>query len=571
MKIKILLFFVALIVVNKSCTSPNQLDKWAVGASNRNINELQSMAENKLTCMEVGWPNTANGTQSQDETITWAKEMKAAADKAGVEIWSIHIPFGGIYDISKTDEIERQKAVTANAADMETAYRILGPKYFIIHASAEPVREEERVARFTSSRKSLQELAAKAKTYGVGLLVENLPRTCLGNTSTELLNIISGIDNTAVCFDVNHLLQESHVSFIRNAKGRIKSVHMSDYDKEDERHWLPGKGLIDWSELLQELLKNGYTGPFMFEVTRGNPPTISMQDLAQCWNQLKEEAKNYVRPRPELIVCGDDQILIIDEQASNGSDVKVVWHWQASNDALQIPEAYQKYLVSMDDCKPVDGGRNILVTSSSGAVLLIERSTKKCLFYAHVPNAHTADVLPDGRIAVALSVNPDGNKINIYDRNQPEKVLFSDSLYSGHGVVWNRERKRLYTLGYDDLREYSLVNWNTLSPALKLERKWTIPGISGHDLSFVSADELLVTEHYGVHLFDLRTESFTPFEPLKNAENIKSVTYNKENGQIIFTQAEESWWTFNIYLRNPDKTIHIPDIKLYKVRIVRSG
>ena len=277
-----------------------------------------------------------------------------------------------------------------------------------------------------------------------------------------------------------------------------------------------------------------------------------------------------IQSRPELIVCGDDKILIIDEQASNGSDVKVIWRWQASADALQIPEAFQKYLVSMDECKPVDGGRNILATSSSGAVVLIERATKKCLFYAYVPNAHSADVLPGGRIAVALSENPNGDKINIYDRNQPEKVLFSDSLYSGHGAVWNDERKRLYTLGFDDLREYSLVNWDTSSPALKLERKWTIPGISGHDLSPVSADELLITEHHGVHLFDIRNESFTPFEPLKNAENVKSVTYIKESGRLIYTRAEESWWTFNIYLRNPDKTIHIPDIKLYKVRLVRS-
>ena len=270
---------------------------------------------------------------------------------------------------------------------------------------------------------------------------------------------------------------------------------------------------------------------------------------------------------PELIVCGGDKILIIDEQASNGSDVKVVWRWQASTDALQIPAAYQNYLDAMDECKPVDGGKNILATSSGGAVILIERATKKCLFYAHVPNAHSADVLPGGRIAVALSENPNGNMINIYDRNQPEKVLFSDSLYSGHGAVWNAERKRLYTLGFDDLREYSLMNWDTSSPALKLERKWTIPGRSGHDLSPVSADELLITEHYGVHLFDIRNESFTPFEPLKNAKNVKSVTFIKESGRLIYTQAEESWWTFNIYLRNPDKTIHISDIRMYKVRV----
>ena len=270
----------------------------------------------------------------------------------------------------------------------------------------------------------------------------------------------------------------------------------------------------------------------------------------------------------ELIVCGDDKILIIDEQASNGTDVKVVWRWQASDAASQLPEVYQRYLSTMDECIPVDGGMNILATASSGAVVLIERATKKCLFYAHVPNAHSVDALPDGRIAVALSTNPNGNSIEIYDRNQPEKVLFRDSLYSGHGAVWNAKRQRLFTLGYDDLREYSLVNWNTSSPALKLEKKWTIPGKSGHNLSPVSDNELLISEHDGVHLFNISTETFSPFEPLKNVKDIKSVNYIKESQKLVYTQAEESWWTFNIYLKNPDKTIHIPDIKIYKVRLL---
>ena len=269
----------------------------------------------------------------------------------------------------------------------------------------------------------------------------------------------------------------------------------------------------------------------------------------------------------ELVVCGDDKILILDEQASNGDDIKVVWSWKVADAASQLPESYQKYLIPLDDCKPVDGGKNLLATSSGGGVVLIERATKKCLFYAHVPNAHSATVLPGGRIAVALSTHPQGNHVEIYDRNQPETVLFRDSLYSGHGAVWNDKRQRLYMLGFDELREYALVNWNTPSPSLKLERKWTIPGISGHDLSPVSDDILLVSEHHGVHSFDIPSEKFSPFEPLKTVENVKSVNYIHKNQHLVYTKAEESWWTFHIYLQNPAKTIHIPELKIYKVRL----
>ena len=44
--------------------------------------------------------------------------------------------------------------------------------------------------------------------------------------------------------------------------------------------------------------------------------------------------------------------------------------------------------------------------------------------------------------------------------------------------------------------------------------------------------------------------------------------YNKENGILSYTQAEIEWWTHNIYLENPKKTLTIDSINLYKVRPV---
>ena len=285
---KNLFFILILVVINNSCTSSNPLDKWVAGTSNRNIGELQNMADNGLIYMEAGWPGV--NRQSPEETEIWAKEMKTAADKAGVTVWSVHLPYGGIYDISESDEETRQNAVAQNAAAMELSSRTLAPKCFIIHPSAEPVAEEVRAARFAASRKSLQELAVKAKACNAELLAEVLPRTCIGNTSVELMRLIDGIDNVAICFDVNHLLHETHSAFIQNTKGKIKSTHMSDYDRIDERHWLPGKGVIDWTAMLKELVATGYNGPFIYEVSRGNPPEISMKDLAECWQKLKAEA-----------------------------------------------------------------------------------------------------------------------------------------------------------------------------------------------------------------------------------------------------------------------------------------
>ena len=58
-----------------------------------------------------------------------------------------------------------------------------------------------------------------------------------------------------------------------------------------------------------------------------------------------------------------------------------------------------------------------------------DRETKKSLFYAHVPNAHSAEYLPKDRIAVALSTHSAGNSLELYELNKPEKVIFRDSLF----------------------------------------------------------------------------------------------------------------------------------------------
>lgn len=271
----------------------------------------------------------------------------------------------------------------------------------------------------------------------------------------------------------------------------------------------------------------------------------------------------------EIVLCGDDRVLIIDSKASDSTDIKVNWSWEVC-EAKDLHLNYHKLMVPIDECKPVDCNSKILITSSGGGVVLVNRETKKTLFYARVPMAHSAEMLPGNRIVVALSTAEGGNRIELYNACEPERPLFSDSLYSGHGVVWMRKTQRLYALGFDELRSYSLQDWESDKPVLKLENTWELPDESGHDLSPVNDQILLVTTHHNVWLFDLEKEEFTPFSMLAGTENVKSVNYNERTGELLYTKAEISWWTHNIYFRNPDKTIVLPCLKIYKVREIRN-
>jgi hypothetical protein len=275
-----------------------------------------------------------------------------------------------------------------------------------------------------------------------------------------------------------------------------------------------------------------------------------------------------------FITCGQDQVYIIDEKTSSDTGLNILWSWTLLEAMEQLPLAYLTNLRTLDECKPVDNNTKLLLTSSTdGGVLLLERATKKCLFWAYTPQAHSAEWLPGGKIVVALSTHASGNRISVYDINVPEHVLFSDSIYGGHGVVWMPERNRLYALGALKLCEYSLQDWETSAPKLQRERTWNVPTLNGggHDLSRVNANEFLVSAG-SVYSFSLETETFTPFMPDEIVGDIKSISYVEETGWIVYTKTNGvDYWNHYIYMLNPDKVLALPEeYRMYKVRLMEN-
>ena len=137
-----------------------------------------------------------------------------------------------------------------------------------------------------STRSRLEEIRKREKAFVSGadtwtvatwdsavLCIENLPRTCLGRNSGEIMRLIENYPDVMVCFDSNHLLQEEHAHFFETVGSRIGTIHASDYDRQDERHWLPGNGVIDWTDFYRRLRASGYKGVFMHEVRAGEDAT----------------------------------------------------------------------------------------------------------------------------------------------------------------------------------------------------------------------------------------------------------------------------------------------------------
>ncbi len=268
----------------------------------------------------------------------------------------------------------------------------------------------------------------------------------------------------------------------------------------------------------------------------------------------------------EMLVCGWDEVMILD-LAKDAENPPVVWRWSAAQ-AVELPEVYKTKFRTTDDCKAVAGNR-ILITASSDGVALVDRATKKTSFYGQCANAHSAELLPGERIAVACSVREKGgNRLAVFDAKTPEREIFSTELYSGHGVVWDEERKTLWALSGRDLRAYSLDRWESETPALRLVQSFPLPTGGGHELLPIPGTaDLAVTTVRDVYRFNRERQEFSPHSVLQGQPNIKSLSYQGPDGPVVYTQAEKpNWWTDKIRMLQPSTTIVRPGEKIYKVR-----
>ena len=213
-------------------------------------------------------------------SLDW-QGVKRLSDEHGVGLWSVHLPFWGStekVDIASMDAEVRRRTVSMQSEYIKRAGEI-GVRVAVIHPGLEPTLPEERTERLGYSTESLARLTEFAARAGMTLAVEDLPRTCLGNCTADMKQFLTADDRLMVCFDVNHLLTEKHSKFVSELGSRIATLHISDYDFRNERHWLPGEGMIDWVELVGLLEDAGYNGPWLYELGLKAPESINRREL----------------------------------------------------------------------------------------------------------------------------------------------------------------------------------------------------------------------------------------------------------------------------------------------------
>ena len=272
----------------------------ATGIGNFVPEKLQPLALEGVQHLEASGMSTFFGNDlrfkmSDQEIRHRLEQAKKAADSAGLNIHSIHMPFGSGIDLSLADE-EKRKQVVAAHSKLITYLKILEPEVLLFHPSYY-LGLDERELRKDQLLKSALVLDEKTREIGAVMVLENMLGPELLHKEGQERPLMRSVEETLDLFkrlpptiraavDMNHIRHPE--SLILALGKRLQAVHIADGSGEAEDHFFPcsGKGKNDWNAIFAALYEAGFTGPFMYE-----SQAPENQTYLDCYEHLYQ---NYV-------------------------------------------------------------------------------------------------------------------------------------------------------------------------------------------------------------------------------------------------------------------------------------
>ncbi len=237
----------------------------AAGPAAMTPETMASLAEAGITEVELSAGELAAFYGELDYRNRSAAYSRMAAQN-GVHISSVHLPFAPFEELDPASyDAAVREFVVKSQGELLKAAADAGVGIAVIHPSGEPYPEEEREERLRTACDTIAKLTDLAESAGITLALENLPRTCLCRSWEEMRYFLERIPALKVCFDTNHCLIQKNTDYIRAVGDRIVTLHVSDYDFINERHWMPGEGKNDWEGILRALEEADYRGRFLYE------------------------------------------------------------------------------------------------------------------------------------------------------------------------------------------------------------------------------------------------------------------------------------------------------------------
>jgi len=242
---------------------------------------LETVKDGGFTLLELSTYPAHLDYRDQD----LVRRAAARIDELGMEVLSLHAPFGRHIDISALDENTRRRSIDELVAALDAA-RILGAPYMVMHPAPELDRfpsDTEMIARLHQAASSAAVLYRAGRERDVKVAFENMaPHVAFGRIR-DVLWILGSLDEKQLycCLDTGHanLAREAYTAPYKLGRS-LAVIHANDNDDRTDAHFPPGRGTLRWDKIISALDEVGFRGAFIIELAEetGKPPRQVMQE-----------------------------------------------------------------------------------------------------------------------------------------------------------------------------------------------------------------------------------------------------------------------------------------------------
>jgi sugar phosphate isomerase/epimerase len=190
---------------------------------------------------EAGFVRVSIWLGKEEERVSEGRpaDLCAAAGRAGLAVECAHAPYEGCNRLWHDDD-----SVAAPVVDgLRTWVRFCGGKripILVAHLS----RGHDAPSPTPRGIDRLADLVEEAARSAVVIALENVR----SNTALDLALEQIESPHLGFCYDSSHdFMHAAHpTDILHRWGGRLAYTHLSDNDGTRDRHWLPGRGTIDW-------------------------------------------------------------------------------------------------------------------------------------------------------------------------------------------------------------------------------------------------------------------------------------------------------------------------------------
>jgi sugar phosphate isomerase/epimerase len=225
-----------------------------------------------------------------------ASETRRMAEDNGMWVRSVHAPCEGDWDISSENESVRKQSIRDVILSVQRC-REMGGQVVVVHPGrAVTAKDDAALAEFDrrtdKSISSFKELRQAALDHGVRIAVENQWANELGGKETHFRRLLKTLDPDVfgICFDSSHAnITPGTFEMFQRITHPIISTHLSDNRGVYDEHKPPFTASVDWEKVIGLILRNGFRGPWLLEVTNGgNEPLDVLRAMRESLEKLKK-------------------------------------------------------------------------------------------------------------------------------------------------------------------------------------------------------------------------------------------------------------------------------------------